>query len=171
MDEDISAEELRGLLDGDADADVRVVDIRSPSAFRGGHVPGSVNVPFGELTDRIDDVADADRVVTVCPRGEASVQAARLVRAYDGFDGRAASLACGIDEWPYALETAADDAASPAAGAGSSDSGRGGSGDGDGSPDGGPRDSADGARGEPGHGGHEEPADARTADEGPEAPF
>ena len=163
MDDEISAEELRGLLDGDAD--VRVVDIRSPSAFRGGHVPGSVNVPFGELTDRIDDVADADRVVTVCPRGEASVQAARLVRAYDGFDGRAASLACGIDEWPYALETAADDAASPAAGDGSPDSGRRGSGDG------GPRDSADGARGEAGDGGHGESADARTADEGPEAPF
>ena len=154
MDEDISAEELRGLLDGDAD--VRVVDIRSPSAFRGGHVPGSVNVPFGELTDRIDDVADADRVVTVCPRGEASVQAARLVRAYEGFDGRAASLACGIDEWPYALETAADDAASPADGGGSSDSGRVGS---------------DGGRGQASDGGHGESADARTADEGSEAPF
>jgi rhodanese-related sulfurtransferase len=157
MDEDISAEELRGLLDGDADAGVRVVDIRSPSAFRGGHVPGSVNVPFGELTDRIDDVADADRVVTVCPRGEASVQAARLVRAYEGFDGRAASLACGIDEWPYALETAADDAASPADAGGSPDTGR--------------RGSADGARGEASDGGHGESADARTADEGSEAPF
>jgi rhodanese-related sulfurtransferase len=155
MDEDISAEELRRLLDGDAD--VRVLDIRSPSAFRGGHVPGSVNVPFGELTDRIDDVADADRVVTVCPRGEASVQAARLVRAYEGFDGRAASLACGIDEWPYALETAADDAASPADAGGSPDTGR--------------RGSADGARGEASDGGHGESADARTADEGTEAPF
>ena len=103
MDEDISAEELRGLLDGDAD--VRVVDIRPPSAFRGGHVPGSVNVPFGELTDRIDDVADADRVVTVCPHGKASVQAARLVDSFEGFAGRVESLAPGIEGWPYDLET------------------------------------------------------------------
>jgi rhodanese-related sulfurtransferase len=102
MDEEISAEQLRELFAGDTD--VRVVDIRSASAFRRGHIPESVNVPFGELTDRIDDVADADRVVTVCPEGEASVQAARLVRSYEGFDGRVESLSCGIDGWPEDLE-------------------------------------------------------------------
>jgi rhodanese-related sulfurtransferase len=111
MDEEISAAELRALLDGDAD--VRVVDIRSPSAFRRGHIPGSVNVPFGELTDRIDDVTDTDRVVTVCPHGEASVQAARLVRSYEGFDGRVASLSCGIDGWPADLEPNGEAASTP----------------------------------------------------------
>ena len=46
MDEEISAEGLRTLLDsGDP---VRVVDIRSPGAFERGHIPGSENVPFAE---------------------------------------------------------------------------------------------------------------------------
>ncbi len=112
MDAEISAEDLRALLA--SDPAVRVVDIRSPSAYRRGHIPGSVNVPFGELTDRIESVADADRVVTVCPHGEASVQAARLVQSYEGFSGRVESLACGVDGWPYDLESGADDAgASP----------------------------------------------------------
>jgi len=106
MDDEISAEALRALLDGDAD--VRVVDIRSPGAFRRGHIPGSENVPFEELTDRIESVADADRVVTVCPKGEASVQAARLIGSFEGFAGRVDSLEPGIDGWPYELEGESD---------------------------------------------------------------
>ena len=103
MDGELSAEELRELLD--ADADVRVVDIRSPAAFRRGHIPGSENVPFEELTDRIESVADADRVVTVCPKGEASVQAARLIDSFEDFAGRVDSLEPGIEGWPYELES------------------------------------------------------------------
>ena len=106
MDDEISAEALRALLDGDAD--VRVVDIRSPGAFRRGHIPGSENVPFEELTDRIESVADADRVVTVCPKGEASVQAARLIDSFEGFTGRVDSLEPGVDGWPYELEGEGD---------------------------------------------------------------
>ncbi len=103
MDGEISAEELRALLE--EGADVRVVDIRSPAAFDRGHIAGSENVPFQELTTRIEEVADADRVVTVCPHGQASVQAARLIDSFEGFDGRVDSLEPGIEGWPYELET------------------------------------------------------------------
>lgn len=97
MDGEISPAELRELLaDG---ADVTVVDVRSSAAFRRAHIPGSVNVPFGELTGRIDEIADADRVVTVCPHGQASRQAARLIDSFEGFDGRVDSLAAGIEGW------------------------------------------------------------------------
>ncbi|QLD89352.1 rhodanese-like domain-containing protein [Natronomonas salina] len=107
MDGEISAEELRDLLEDGAD--VRVVDIRSQNAFRRGRIPGSENVPFGELTNRIDEFADADRVVTVCPHGQASQQAARLIGSFEGFSGRVDSLAPGIEGWGYDLETDADD--------------------------------------------------------------
>ena len=103
MDGEISAEKLHELLA--ADADVRVVDIRSPASFRRGHIPGSENVPFEELTDRIGEVADAERVVTVCPHGKASVQAARLIDSFEGFAGRVDSLEPGIDGWPHELES------------------------------------------------------------------
>ncbi|MFQ3319095.1 MAG: rhodanese-related sulfurtransferase [Natronomonas sp.] len=102
MDGEISAAELKELLD--ADADVRIVDIRSPPAFRRGHIPNSENIPFQELTGRIEEFVDADRVVTACPHGKASVQAARLIDSYEGFSGRVDSLETGIDEWPHALE-------------------------------------------------------------------
>lgn len=103
MDGEISAEELNSLLE--ADEEVRIVDIRSPGQFRRGHIPGSENIPFAELTKRIESVADADRVVTVCPHGQSSVQAARLVASYEGFDGRVQSLEPGIEGWPYELKS------------------------------------------------------------------
>lgn len=116
MDGEISASELATLLE--SDADVRVVDVRSPAAFRRGHVPGSVNVPFEQLPDRIAELDGAERVVTVCPHGQASVQAARLVASYEGTaDAVVESLAPGLEGWAaeYALETDADESGSRSA--------------------------------------------------------
>jgi rhodanese-related sulfurtransferase len=101
MDGEISAAELQALLDDGAD--VRIVDIRSSPAFARGHIPGSENVPFQQLTTRIEEFADADRVVTVCPHGQASQQAARLIGSFEGFSGRVDSLAPGIEGWEYEL--------------------------------------------------------------------
>ena len=110
MDGEISAEELGALLE--QGADVRIVDIRSPPAFAQGHIEGSENVPFQELTTRIEEVADADRVVTVCPHGKASVQAARLIGSYEGCaDARVESMAGGLDEWAESYELVEESAA------------------------------------------------------------
>jgi len=121
MDEEISAEELRRLLD--AGDPVRVVDIRSPAAFERGHIPGSENVPFAELTSRIESFDDDDHVVTVCPHGQASVQAARLIGSYEGFRGRVVSLAPGLEGWSREYELAVGDGNEAAADGGRSDEG------------------------------------------------
>lgn len=107
MDEEISSEELQELLE--ADADVEIVDIRPERGFRGGHIPGSVNIPFAQLPRRIEELDGAETVVTVCPHGLSSLQAARLVRSYEGIpeDARVASLAGGLDGWEYELESTA----------------------------------------------------------------
>jgi len=114
MDGEISAAELRELLDDGED--VRIVDIRSPAAFTRGHIPGSENVPFQELTTRIEEFADADRVVTVCPHGQASQQAARLIGSFEGFSGRVDSFAPGIEGWEYELASGEEAASGIAAG-------------------------------------------------------
>ncbi|MWG36648.1 rhodanese-like domain-containing protein [Halomarina oriensis] len=109
MDGEIHAEELRDLID--ADADVRIVDIRSPGAFAQGHIPGSENIPFAELPQRVEALDGANRVVTVCPIGQSSIQAARLIGSYEGANGATVeSLAGGIDGWEYGFE--ADDGGS-----------------------------------------------------------
>lgn len=108
MDDEISADELKQLLE--EGNDVRLVDIRSPTAFEQGHIPGSENIPFAELPNRIEELDGADRVVTVCPIGESSVQAARLIQSYEGISGSVESLAEGLQGWEYDLEAADADA-------------------------------------------------------------
>jgi rhodanese-related sulfurtransferase len=97
MDGEVDPDEVAALLASDDPP--RVVDVRSPDAFARGHIPGSENVPFDRLPDRASSFAGAERVVTVCPHGEASVQAARLVGAAAGVDGRVESMRGGLAAW------------------------------------------------------------------------
>ena len=117
MDGEIMPGELAGLLgiddgsvadtDGNDRADtidaqpshsLRVVDIRDARAFDRGRIPQSECVPFPELTTRITELAGADRIVTVCPHGIASRQAAQLIGSYTGTqDACVESLHGGIE--------------------------------------------------------------------------
>jgi len=90
--------------DAHADADdhpnLRIVDIRSERAFDRGHLPTSESIPFPELTTRVPELTGADRIVTVCPHGISSRQAAQLIASYEGTtDARVESLHGGIDAW------------------------------------------------------------------------
>ena len=88
-----------GPSDGTGSA-VRIVDIRDRRAWNRGHLPGSESIPFPELTTRIAELEGADRVVTVCPHGIASKQAAQLIGSYEGTaDARVESLRGGIEAW------------------------------------------------------------------------
>lgn len=103
MDGEISPSEVEALLET-TDA-LRIVDIRSPAAFRRGHIPGSENIPFDQLPQRVESLAEADRIVTVCPHGQASVQAARLIGSYEGTDStRVESMHGGLTEWTGEFE-------------------------------------------------------------------
>ncbi len=102
MDGEIEPDRLESKLDSDERP--LVVDIRNPPAFRQGHIPDSVNLPLSQLTGGVDTVTDADHVVTVCPHGQASVKAARLISAYEGFDGQVDSLRGGLTAWDGPLE-------------------------------------------------------------------
>jgi rhodanese-related sulfurtransferase len=106
MDGEIEPDRLNAKLDGD-DEPV-VIDIRNPPAFRQGHIPHSINVPLSQLTGSVESVADADHVVTVCPHGQASVKAARLIAAHEAFDGRVDSLKGGLTAWDGPIEAAAE---------------------------------------------------------------
>jgi len=108
MDGEIEPTELSERL-GD-DTDRRIVDIRNPTSFDRGHIPGSENLPLGSLPDRVDELADADHVVTVCPHGKASLRAARLIGSFEGTtDATVESLAGGLEAWDGPLEPGRSD--------------------------------------------------------------
>jgi len=100
-------DELAALLDDEEtetvdadDTDLRIVDIRDRRAFDRGHIPDSECIPFPELTTRIAELEGAARIVTVCPHGVASRQAAQLIGSYAGTQNvRVDSLRGGIEAW------------------------------------------------------------------------
>lgn len=86
--------------------DVQVIDIRPERTFRRGHVPGAINVPFPRLPERVEAIDWGEDIVVVCPKGESSLQAARMLESYEGVDAdaRVANLEGGYREWDYELE-------------------------------------------------------------------
>lgn len=103
MDAEISPEAVEELCESANPP--RIVDIRRPAAFRRGHIPGSQNIPFDQLPAEIETLENADHIVTVCPHGQASVQAARLIASYEGTQtARIESMHGGLTEWDGELE-------------------------------------------------------------------
>jgi rhodanese-related sulfurtransferase len=102
---EINAAELNErLADGE---EIQVIDIRPRSQFEREHIPGAENVPFTEFAGRVDEIDWADEVVVVCPKGESSLQAARLLESYEGIDDDTvvANMVDGYRGWEYELET------------------------------------------------------------------
>jgi rhodanese-related sulfurtransferase len=105
---EIAPDRLRARLGGEDDPDLRIVDVRSPAAFAEGAIPGSENVPFERLPGSVERFDGAEEVVTVCPHGEVSLGAARLIGAYEGVGGPVRSLAGGLAAWDGPLVDPAD---------------------------------------------------------------
>lgn len=112
MVDELTPEEVQEQLEAD---DVQVVDIRSPEQFERGHIPGALNVPMTELPQRVDEIEWGDRIVCVCPIGQSSIQAAKLIGSFEGVDDDAhvASMKGGYREWDGELEEGPGDSGSP----------------------------------------------------------
>jgi hydroxyacylglutathione hydrolase len=73
-----------------------ILDVRNPSEFAHGSIPGAVNIPLGDLPNRLTELPPNQPIVTVCATGfRSSVAASLLQRAKIP----AASLTNGIAAW------------------------------------------------------------------------
>jgi rhodanese-related sulfurtransferase len=90
----ITVDELDVLLRQNA---VRLLDVREPSEFRQGHVPGAVNVPTGKLAAQLGNLKKDKPYAVICASGSRSMGAtARLLD--NGFEG-AVSVSGGTSAW------------------------------------------------------------------------
>lgn len=80
-------------------SDLQLVDVRNENEWRAGHIEGSLNIPEGDLPDRVGELERGRPVVTVCRAGTRSAQAAEWLRA-QGFD--ADNLDGGMLSWKWA---------------------------------------------------------------------
>ncbi len=77
-----------------------LIDVRGTDEFSAppGHLPGAINIPLPELSDRLEDVMDPGRpVVLVCKTDRRSAKAAEMLLAAGARD--VAVLRGGTDEW------------------------------------------------------------------------
>lgn len=105
MVEEISPLDLHERLDrGDR---IQIIDIRPESQFRQGHIPGAENIPFTDFARAVSEVSWENEIVVVCPMGESSRQAARLLESYEAIDDDTwiANLEGGYQEWEFDLKT------------------------------------------------------------------
>jgi rhodanese-related sulfurtransferase len=77
---------------------VTVLDVRPEDEFALGHVPGALNIPFGQLEKRLGEIAPDQEIIAYCrgPYCVLSYEAVALLRAR-GFS--AYRLEDGLPEW------------------------------------------------------------------------
>jgi rhodanese-related sulfurtransferase len=46
-----------------------VVDVRTPEEFRGGHIPGAINVPYDQVASRAAELSGEHGVAMYCMKG------------------------------------------------------------------------------------------------------
>jgi rhodanese-related sulfurtransferase len=55
---------------------VRIIDVRTPAEFMGGHVANSENIPLNEIPNRVSELKSENRpIVLCCASGNRSGQA------------------------------------------------------------------------------------------------
>jgi hydroxyacylglutathione hydrolase len=93
----IDAAEVRA---GAPDGRLALLDVRSPSEWAAGHVPGSSNIPVADLQQRLAEIPRDRPLVVHCYSGSRAAIAASLLRARGMADVRV--FAGGFAEWARA---------------------------------------------------------------------
>lgn len=52
-----------------------VIDVREPSEWRSGHIPGARNIPLGQLPERLAELDPGRETMVVCLSGGRSTRA------------------------------------------------------------------------------------------------
>ncbi|CAN5240621.1 MAG: thioredoxin [Nocardioides sp.] len=73
-----------------------VLDVREPSEFAAGHVPGAVNVPLQQMPGALADLPVGERLHVICESGGRSRQAVSYLTA-QGYD--AVNISEGTSGW------------------------------------------------------------------------
>lgn len=90
-------QEVRAFLSSTTPGDVNLVDVREPSEYEEGHLPGAQLIPVKELRDRLSELDPSKPTITYCAAGVRS-RAAAAILMRSGFK-EVWSMEGGIRAW------------------------------------------------------------------------
>ena len=85
-------------------ANLQLVDVRNPGEAAAGMIPGAVNIPVGQLPDRLGELDPAKPTVVYCAGGYRSSVAASLLRQRGFAD--VSDILGGYNAWEAATQSA-----------------------------------------------------------------
>lgn len=73
----------QALLDMQArkDASLMLLDVRTPTEYAAGHIPGAVNIPHDQIAAHLSEIPKHDEVVLYCHSGRRAGLAAEVLAA------------------------------------------------------------------------------------------
>jgi phage shock protein E len=75
--ETVDVTTVKGLL---GDKSVVMLDVREPSEYQAGHIPGIKLLPMGEVANRLSEIPKDKPVIVTCHSGNRSGQVAKYLR-------------------------------------------------------------------------------------------
>jgi hydroxyacylglutathione hydrolase len=89
--------ELAERLEHDGEAPL-VLDVRDEGEFKGGHIPGSAHIPYGEVGERLAELPRDRAIAAICSGGKRSGLAASILQR-EGFDSVLHVTEGGVGTW------------------------------------------------------------------------
>lgn len=95
----VNNEELRALIEENKQGVPKrvILDVRESAEYAFHHIPGSINIPLGELEQRRNELSQNDSIYVVCRTGSRSDLAAQTLTQY-GFK-QVVNVVPGMKEW------------------------------------------------------------------------
>ena len=93
---EINVDELRRRLE--AEEDLVVLDVREPDEVARTAIPGSVNIPLGEVADRMGELDASRPTAVICAGGVRSAKAVEALTAA-GYTGELVNVSGGMKAW------------------------------------------------------------------------
>ena len=80
-----------------------LLDVREPKEFANGRLEGSLDIPMGDVPNRLADLPKDEMLVVICRSGKRSGDIVSYLRQ-NGFDN-ATNLVGGINGWALQIDT------------------------------------------------------------------
>jgi glyoxylase-like metal-dependent hydrolase (beta-lactamase superfamily II)/rhodanese-related sulfurtransferase len=97
--QDIDPQNLKNMID--KSEDVILVDVREPEEYDDWHIDNSINIPLSQMSDKIAEISQNKKIVTICASGNRSTVAKYILSSH----GReSSSLTGGMNSWATSVE-------------------------------------------------------------------